>query len=385
MPASTFPTDAFCSSIVRLLDGLKYDDYNLTHDERIEGLRHVHAKTAAYFKEPLPRETLKNINPKRIAAVTRTISHFIVYCWSRVPRDVQVDISIYLSIINVLDDEINADPSAQLVSFWNDMLQGKKQKHPYWLLTNAHLPNLLRHYGTFCSWNIMRCTFDYFEGCWIEQHNFQGYSGSDCYPTFMRRLNCLGGAVGGTIFPAAEFDDQELFKEFSIVMAQIDGPVALVNDLFSYYKEFDLDEANLVSNWCTTEGITMTQALERLTEQCTHACTRILDIFKDKEPKILDTIRCFIHGYVTWHVCDLRYRLGEVYEDASGPDGERFRTYYEKALSTGWVELAEWTISPDDLQIDPPNMDPTPTVPTKMPMVSRINGPGFLNPQALMS
>ena len=350
MHSQSFPTEVFCSSIVRFLDALDYDDHNLTLGERVGHLRYVYSRTAAYFNEPLPRETLKLVDPRRIEAVTRTISHFIVYCWSRVPRDVQVDISIYLSIINVLDDEINADPSGYLESFWEDLLQGKKQKHPYWLLTNAHLPKLLRHYGTFCSWNIMRCTFDYFEGCWIEQHNFQGYSGSESYPGFMRRLNCLGGAVAGTIFPAVEFDDRMLFKEFACVMSEIDGPVALVNDLFSYYKEFDLDEANLVSNWCATEGITKTQALERLTEQCAQACTRILAIFKDKDPKVLDTIRCFIHGYVTWHICDLRYRLREVYEQASGPDGQRFCEYYEQALSTGWIEPKEWAISPEGRQ-----------------------------------
>lgn len=352
MDTKSPPLDTIRHSIVRFLDALEYDDYNLTRDERIEGLRYVHSKTAEYFTLPLPRETLKSVDPARIAAVTRTISHFIVYCWSKIPRDVQVDISIYLSIINVLDDEINADPNAQMVSFWGDLLTGKQQKHPFWLLMNAHLPRLLDHYGNFCAFNIMRCTFDYFEGCWIEQHNFQGYPGSDCYPLFLRRLNCLGGAVGGTIFPASEFDDQKLFKEFSCTMAQIDGPVAFVNDLFSYYKEFNQDEANLVSNWRTVDGITHEQALERLTDQTIHACLRILEIFKDKDSKVLATIRTFIHGYVTWHFCDLRYRLREVYDSAGdGPDGAKFRQYFERALTVGWVDLHEWTLPQNNLQV----------------------------------
>lgn len=345
MDTETFPSDLFCRAMVRFLDALEYDDDNLTHDERVEGLRYVHSRTAAYFTQPLPRETLTRVDPARIAAVTRTISHFIVYCWSKVPRDVQVDISIYLSIINVLDDEINADPSSHMVSFWDDLIQGKQQKHPFWLLMNAHLPGFLNHYGSFCAFNIMRCTFDYFEGCWIEQHNFQGYPGSDCFPLFLRRLNCLGGAVGGTIFPAAEFDDQKLFKEFACVMAQIDGPIAFVNDLFSFYKEFNQDEANLVSSWCTVDGISLEQALERLTDNTIHSCIQILSIFKEKDPKVLATIRAFIHGYVTWHFCDLRYRLREISGCAdNGPVGAKFRQYFEKALSVGWVDLEEWTL-----------------------------------------
>ncbi|EXJ89683.1 trichodiene synthase (TRI5) [Capronia epimyces CBS 606.96] len=346
----TFPSEQFCRSVVRFLDALEYEDDNLTLDERVQGLRYVHSKTAEYFTQALPRETLKRVHPERIAAVTRTISHFIIYCWSRVPRDVQVEISIYLSIINVLDDEINADPNEQMGSFWVDLLQGKQQKHPFWLLMNARLPTLLSHYGSFCSFNIMRCTFDYFEGCWIEQHNFRGYPGSDRYPDFLRRLNCLGGAVGGTMFPAVDFDDQKLFREFACVMAQIDGPVALMNDLFSFYKEFNLDEANLVSNWCAVDGISLDQALERLTDETIHACQQILSVFKDKDPSVLATIRTFIRGYVTWHFCDLRYRLREVYDAAKdhGPVGAKFRQYFEKALDVGWVDLDQWTLTPPE-------------------------------------
>ena len=351
----TFPARTYCDSIVRFLDAIEYHDDNLTHSERVEGLRHVHSKTAQYFTKPLPRRILKNVAPRRIAAVTRTISHFIVYCWSKLPREAQVDVSIYFSIINVLDDEISSEPSTQMATFWTDFIQGKQQKHPFWVLFNSHLPRLLRHYGSFCAFNIMRCTFDYFEGCWIEQHNFQGYPGADCYPSFLRRLNCLGGAVAGTIFPAANFDDQKLFREMSFVMAQMDGPVALMNDLFSFYKEYDQDEANLVTNWCTVDGITMDQALVRLTDDTIHACVRILEVLKDKDPGMLATIRGFIHGYVTWHICDLRYRLREIYErDDLDVSGAKFREYFDKAIDVGWVDIEEWACQVQGFEVDGP-------------------------------
>ncbi|GES57929.1 trichodiene synthase [Aspergillus terreus] len=355
MDMNTFPASTYCESIVRFLDAIEYHDDNLTHEERVEGLRHVHSKTAQYFTEPLPRSILNGVAPRRIAAVTRTISHFIVYCWSKLPREAQVDVSIYLSIINVLDDEISSEPSTQMTSFWTDLIQGKQPKHPFWVLFNSHLPRLLRHYGSFCAFNIMRCTFDYFEGCWIEQHNFQGYPGADCYPLFLRRLNCLGGAVAGTIFPAAKFDEQKLFAEMSCVMAQIDGPVALMNDLFSFYKEYDQDEANLVTNWCTVDGITMDQALTRLTDDTIHACVRILDILKDKDPAMLATIRGFIHGYATWHICDFRYRLREIYDrEDLQESGARFREYFDKAIDVGWVDVEEWTCQVQGFEVEGP-------------------------------
>lgn len=159
--------------------------------------------------------------------------------------------------------------------------------------------------------------------------------------------------MGGTIFPATEFDDQKLIKEFSCVMAQIDGPVALMNDLFSFYKEYDRDEVNLVTNWCTVDGISINQALERLTDETIHACVQIIKVLEDKDPKVLATVRTFIHGYVTWHICELRYRLREVYESADhGPDEAKFRHYYEKALSVGWIDPMKWTFLSEDLPLN---------------------------------
>lgn len=352
MAVPNFPLAQFCRSIVRFLDTIEYDDSNLTREERISGLREVHARTAEYFAQPLPRETLRDVDPARIATVSRTISHLVVYCWPHVPRDAQVDISIWQSVINVLDDEVDPDPAAHMDTCWGDLLAGRTPGHPFWRLMQAHLPRLLAHFGSFCAFNIMRSTVDYFEGCWIEQHSFQGWRGADCYPMFVRRLTTLGGGVAGSLLPASGgFDDQALFKEISIVMAHIDGIVALPNDLFSFYKEFDQDEPNLVSNLGAVEGITTDQALERLTDQAIHACARILELLADKDAAVRRTVRGFIHGYVTWHFCELRYRMGEVYRAAAapelGPAGQRFREYMDRAFSVGWVPLEEWSLTED--------------------------------------
>ncbi|KAI7773148.1 Trichodiene synthase [Diaporthe eres] len=288
-------------SIVRFLDTIAYDDSNLTREERVSGLREVHSKTAEYFAQPLPRQTLKDVHPARIATVSRTISHFVVYCWPYVPRNVQVDISIWASIINVLEDEISADPAAHTADLWTDLLAGRPPSHPFWKLMQVHLPRLLAHFDSFCAFNIMRSTIHYFEGCWIEQHSFQGWRRADYYPMFVRRLTTVGGGVAGSLLPSSGgFDDQALFKETSIVMAHIDGIVALPNDLFSFSKEFDQDEPNL------------THAI--------HARVRILELLEDKDAAVRQTIRGFIHGYVTWHFCELRYRMGEVYHAAAAPE-----------------------------------------------------------------
>lgn len=125
--------------------------------------------------------------------------------------------------------------------------------------------------------------------------------------------------------------------------------------IFSLYKEYDQDEANLVTNWCSVDRITMDQALKCLTDDTIHACVRILEILKDKDPDMLATIRGFIHGYVTWHICNFRYRLREIYEREDLEDsGAKFRDYFDKAIDVGWVDIEEWACQVQGFQVDGP-------------------------------
>ena len=355
MNTKQFPSETYCRAIVRFLDAIKYKDDNLTGDQRVDCLRHVHTKTAEYFAKPLSRTILKNVEPVRLASVLRTASHIAGYGFPKVPRDVQTDISIYLSIIILLDDDISCDPSTRMDSFWTDIVQGNHQKHPFWVLMNEHLPRLLNHYGSFCAFNTIRGTIDYFQGTWMEQRNIQCYEASDCFPLYLRRLANPGSVVGGLLFPAAQFDDKKLIEEISHVMAHTSELVTFINDLFSFYKEYSQNETTLVTNWCKAEGITMDQALERLTDNAICSCNQILDILEKKDQAVLSSIRAFIHGYVTAHFCDMRYRLREVHERKdTGESGEKFRQYFQKAQGTGWVDLEKWTCKVEGFEVSGP-------------------------------
>jgi trichodiene synthase len=352
MDQAKFPTSSYCSSLARFLRAIEYDDTNWHREDRIKALHIVHVEMIAYFASPLPQQALKDVDAKLISSLTHFVPQMTVSCWSRVSTDVLVDIGIFLAIMTILDDHLISHEPEILSTFWTDLLQGREQKNPLWMLINDHLPKVLRHYGSFCAWNIMRGTFDFFQGCWIEQSSFQGYPGADCFPEFVRRLNGLGSVVAGTSFPYSDFDQKELFQEMSCVMAHMDGVVTSINDLLSYYKEFDQDEANLVSNWCVTDGIDKVQALQRLTDQTIHACKQILEIFADRDSGVRDAIRCFIHGFVTSHLCSERYRLRELYDRATGTDADAFRAFYEQAINAAMVDTAEWTQAASRIQTE---------------------------------
>lgn len=125
--------------------------------------------------------------------------------------------------------------------------------------------------------------------------------------------------------------------------------VAFVNDLISFYKEFNnpRDQVSLVTNYCEVEGMSLDQAFDRLNEDTIYSCERLMAIFDGgKAPMVADSIHAFVHGYVTWHFCDERFRI--IYErSGKSPDGMKFREYYESATQVGGsIVINQWAVSP---------------------------------------
>lgn len=347
MDSNDFPLDVYINSLVRYLDAIEYNDVNYSHAQRVETLRYVYAETASYFAQPEQQEIMR-AKPAKLSVAMRTSTQVVVYCWTKVSLEVMVAISIYFVHIVLLDDTTD-NPATGMTTFSEDLIYGNKQKHPFWTLMNAHLTKFVRYYGGYCALSIMRSTLDYFQGCWVEQHFFNGYPGSQYFPLYLRRLNGLGGICGGSLFPSADFDEEALFPQISTFVAEIEPPVAFVNDLMSFYKEFDnpRDQVNLVMNYCRVEGISVQQSFDRLTEDTIQSSQRILELLVDKDSRISETIRAFVHGYVTWHLCDERFRMQEVYERCDhSADGVKFRKYYERAMEVGTIEFQEWAMWP---------------------------------------
>lgn len=162
-------------------------------------------------------------------------------------------------------------------------------------------------------------------------------------------MNGLGHVVGGTLFPSREFDDQvqRQFEQIVTIIADIEPYVALVNDLISYFKEFGntRDQVNLVRNWAYVEGMRIDDAFQRLADETIRSGERLLSIVKDLDPGFKETVQGFLHGYVTWHFCDQRFRMADVYLLASGLDSTeatRFCEYYEAIMRVGGSDINDW-------------------------------------------
>ncbi|KAJ5160939.1 Trichodiene synthase [Penicillium canariense] len=352
MTGNQFPIEKYIAALAKFLDTIDYHDENFSHEQRLESLRYVYSQTAKHFDQPVEQAAL-NVSSKRLQAVMRTSTLVTVYCWAKCPLDVMVGVSVYFVYIIMLDDSSEI-PSAQMKTFCEDLIKGRPQKHLFWQRMNAHLTNFLRYYGGFCSITIFRSTLDFFQGCWIEQNNFGGFPGSSYFPHFLRRLNGLGGISSATLFPSSDFDEELVFKEITTAVAQIEPQLTLCNDLISFYKEYDSprDQINLVSNIMNCNGVGWEVAFEQLTHDTILSCEQLVNVFKGKDPKVEATVRAFVQGYVTWHLCDPRFRMEEVYQQAGQSEADmKFRQFYEKATSIGVLDFKLWA-SPCDLNRD---------------------------------
>lgn len=142
-----------------------------------------------------------------------------------------------------------------------------------------------------------------------------------------------------------QFDEKALFTQITSVIAQMENWMVFVNDLMSFYKEFDdpRDQTSLVNNYVRCDRITLDQALDKLTRDTIICSEQLIAVFKDKDPKVIDTLSSFCQGYVTWHLSDPRYRLKELYERAgNSPAGLKFREYQQASSAAAVLDPREW-------------------------------------------
>ena len=158
MSQTPFPTDTFVATVVQLMDTIQHNDVNYTHDERVGRLSYAYKEAAYHFAQPHVREVLQ-VKPKKLQAALQTITGMVVYCWVNASPELCAALTIHYTYTLVLDDSED-DPYANMQDFFGDMVNGKTQKHPWWKLVNDHFPNVLKHYGPFCSLNIYRSTVD---------------------------------------------------------------------------------------------------------------------------------------------------------------------------------------------------------------------------------
>jgi trichodiene synthase len=111
-------------------------------------------------------------------------------------------------------------------------------------------------------------------------------------------MNGLGHCVGASIFPKKQFDERTQFKEITSAIAQMENWMVFVNDLLSFFKEWDKprDQASLVKNYANCDRSSLVEALEKLTRDCIRVSEQIVEVFADKHESVRETLMLFCQG-----------------------------------------------------------------------------------------
>ncbi|KAG8527325.1 uncharacterized protein KY384_007477 [Bacidia gigantensis] len=333
------------SALVRFLDKLDYQDTNLVNfDARFKDLQDCWTLVASHFEQRLRNGTLR-ASPKHVWHAMRTGICFTVCTWAHASLSLLVDMSIFWIYTVLLDDDSAKDgANLNTGSFVMDLINGTGQQHQVWRLMKEHFPALMSHYGPFCELTIFRSSLAYVQGCWIESHGILGDRGADLYPTFLRNLTALPEACAGGLFPKDMFNEEEHLQDMAILSAQLTPYVNSVNDLLSFYKEVgDDDQVNFVRAYCRVHGVTMQEALNRVADDAIHSLEQLRAVFnKETAPAVKAVVDSWMQGYVTFHFCQERYRLSEVYEECGHtPEEGSFRRWYD-IIRSGRPDSSEW-------------------------------------------
>ncbi|KAJ5240266.1 hypothetical protein N7468_004885 [Penicillium chermesinum] len=157
---SQFPFERYITALAKFLDAIDYQDENFSYAQCVESLRYVYHQTAKHFHQPVEKAAL-NISAQRLQAIIKTSILVTVYCWAKCSLDIMVGLLVYFAYIIMLDDSSDV-PSPYMMTFYEDLIEEKSQKHAFWQRMNAHLVTLLRHYGGFCAITVFRSTMDSF-------------------------------------------------------------------------------------------------------------------------------------------------------------------------------------------------------------------------------
>ncbi|KAF4595177.1 trichodiene synthase [Ophiocordyceps camponoti-floridani] len=344
MSFEPFPVNDFKRIIVDVLDTIRYSDTNYdTREDRVSILRFVYSEAVKHFAQPQVRETLHK-KVETIDKVLRSTACVIVCCSTRASSKLRTVLTIYFTYLIIFDDsQDDLRPSMQ--GLLEDMVTGRPQGYPWLKLVNDQFLQVMKYYGPFCSLGIYRNTIDFVQGRWIEMQDFTGFRGPGDYPNFLRRLSCLGHSVAASLLPADQFDEGELLVEMTAAICLVEKGMIAINDLLSFYKEYEEgDETSWAILYAEVNGVSQTEALAQLASNIVSVSNETSTVFSEKA-FMAETVTRFIHGYITWHLSDPRYRMRELIRAAEDDDiGLRFDGYVDRVGEFAGIDPAEWAV-----------------------------------------
>lgn len=336
-----FPFQEFFAATNTLLNKLEYKDVNYEREQRVSLLRHTYSAGAQHFRDCNAAHTLQ-ITELQLHRTLQTVTRMVVYCWVNLDKVTMSAVTIYFTYMALLDDIPHLDRSSEDAIAADLMSRGEK-RDPWRALVDQHIDEVVRHYPPFAGAAIFVSKQSFELACYVERNHPESMQRFCDGPEFWRDKNGLGMAVGATLWPKSyhtEVDMDTIIATWPVIAIWM----TKVNDLLSFYKEnCDVgDTTYFLANDCRRRGVTPAAAVADLSREILSRTNELLAV-SNINARIGRPIKGFMIGFSTWQMCDDRYRMSTVSNQAPfHPDGAEFTKYFQSAHEAH-IPADEWT------------------------------------------
>lgn len=201
---------------------------------------------------------------------------------------------------------------------------GDKVQQPVWSEFFKAIPLLLKHYGPYVQTTVFRGALEFIQATCLERTLFRGRADSS-YPSYIRRMSAQGPVQTSICFPQEKY-----LSLIASLEAESEDFVALVNDLFSFYKESDtpFERINFPLSAAACSGRSVVEVLNEMVEKAAAPWERVQKILNlgsmDCDEQLYGRVHAFFKGYVRYHLSCARYKIAGLCAEAGNEELRRF-------------------------------------------------------------
>jgi len=252
---------------------------------------------------------------RRFEAIAEWVSIGVGVSYPFLPSSTHREISIFTTYLFIIDD-YGDEEEDDLQHFTSALVTGQAQPNAILRTFLEFLPSLKAHYGPYAYDMFVKSTIEFINGCLLEQrlnHKFQTPAYATSFPRFFRLKTGYADPYAHFLFPEYMWQEKECLQVYLPCLPDLINYINHSNDLISFYKESILgnERFNYICNYAKAERIPVTEALRRTAEDTLESVRRIRKVL-DGHPEMLQSVECFVQGFLTYHLLCPRYRIIET-------------------------------------------------------------------------
>ncbi|KXG46760.1 Trichodiene synthase [Penicillium griseofulvum] len=231
------------------------------------------------------------------------------------PFDIQCTVAIFTTYSLIIDDFAH-DPEFKrhLKQFNTRLLTRQPQGTPILESMAEFLSSFHSIFGQFGGDMIIKDSLQFISACYLEAEsaNLQFPIEAHLFPSYFRLKVGVAEAYSYMLFPTSQFSEAERLQYYLPLIPYLTWGFNWINDIMSFYKEVgETDNFNFVANEARCKGLTQIELLRKLCDD-TSDVIRTLRTLGKVHLELSGVVEAFVSGYVTYHLTQVRYRMGDL-------------------------------------------------------------------------